>query len=964
MDFEKYQSRVDKGRKNMKRTDKDNAALAKAETELYHATEEYNAADDRLRSRLPPLITAAFSLLPNLLAAQIMTQNSLLAQCYTVLHEYCGEARFPSPPPAMNEIITSWDRDFRPIQKEVETGFTCVSNGKTVRQPMKLGDSSQGHSISGLNIRNGFSQRRSSSQSSHLRPSAAPAIAAAPAPPSPDPNIRPRISSVPSQTSLALSTPNYTPSDSPSPSPSDPPSSYAPAGPRPDYFSRDRQPSSSSIALIAASKKKPPPPPPKRLPSTQEPWVVALYGFAGQSQGDLIFKEGDRIKVLKKTDSTDDWWEGELRGVQVFDLPHELLVTLSLKDPSSSQSHSDDGSSPLRKDTLVAGLEDKDPKDPKAASTSCVLCSANFSDLQEQRRHVRSDWHGYNLKQKLRGGKPATETEFEKLVEDLNESLSGSDSESEDNDDPNESTLTTLLKKQARIGHPEAEGFDEFSPKKRKRGSGKPPLIWFSSSLLPSNTSFGIYRALFTTGEQEHDSDMVKIIRDKQLKPVSSQPPADASNGVPLPSTMTSPHVFLCMVGGGHFAGMIVSLAPKFGKKSTGTEERQATVIAHKTFHRYTTRRKQGGAQSSNDSAKGAAHSAGASIRRYNEAALESEIRALLSEWRVLIDKSQLIFVRATGSANRRTLFGPYDGQVLRHNDPRNRSFPFSTRRATQAELTRSFVELTRVKVSEVDETALAAEAAASEEAARQAPPSSSSSKPQTKPAPSKRSPEEESLLYHTAQLQALIRRSKVPALLSYLSSNSLSADFFFYPPNAQSNHHAPTPLHLAASTNSAPVVLALLTKASADPTKTNGDGKPAFDLAGDRSTRDAFRIARSELGEEQWDWKTAHVPSALTKSEVEERNAREKAEAEKEEKERRKGEEERLRREEAAKGGVGVVGTGKKGAGRALGAVEKTGAEKREEEARGLTPEMRMRLERERRARAAEERMRRGAGR
>ncbi len=50
-----------------------------------------------------------------------------------------------------------------------------------------------------------------------------------------------------------------------------------------------------------------------------------------------------------------------------------------------------------------------------------------------------------------------------------------------------------------------------------------------------------------------------------------------------------------------------------------------------------------------------------------------------------------------------------------------------------------------------------------------------------------------------------------------------------------------------------------------------------------------------------------------------------------------------------------------KKGGGKALGAVEKTGAEKREEESRGLTPEMRMRLERERRARAAEARMRGG---
>jgi hypothetical protein len=43
-----------------------------------------------------------------------------------------------------------------------------------------------------------------------------------------------------------------------------------------------------------------------------------------------------------------------------------------------------------------------------------------------------------------------------------------------------------------------------------------------------------------------------------------------------------------------------------------------------------------------------------------------------------------------------------------------------------------------------------------------------------------------------------------------------------------------------------------------------------------------------------------------------------------------------------------------------ALGAVQKTAQEKREEETRGLTPEMRARLERERRARAAEERIKR----
>jgi amphiphysin len=42
--------------------------------------------------------------------------------------------------------------------------------------------------------------------------------------------------------------------------------------------------------------------------------VTALYDFQGQSAGDLSFKEGDRIKVVKAGDSKDDWWMGELRG--------------------------------------------------------------------------------------------------------------------------------------------------------------------------------------------------------------------------------------------------------------------------------------------------------------------------------------------------------------------------------------------------------------------------------------------------------------------------------------------------------------------------------------------------------------------------------------------------------------------------------------------------------------------------
>lgn len=559
---------------------------------------------------------------------------------------------------------------------------------------------------------------------------------------------------------------------------------------------------------------------------------------------------------------------------------------------------------------------------------------------------------------------------------DLDESISGSDSDSDESSDgelgdgttkKKDTTLSALLKKQANIVDPDME---ELGSKKRKRGAGTPPLLWFSSSKLPSNISLGIYRTLLTPAEQLSDpATMISTIQRKQLsaKPTPTKPASEdteESGGVPLPRSLqlntsaAGPHYFLCMIGGGHFAAMLVSLTPKMTKKA-GIEDRAATVIAHKTFHRYTTRRKQGGAQSANDSAKGAAHSAGSSLRRYNEVALTAEVRDLLTEWKPWIVSSELLFIRATGSTNRRTLFGPYDGQVLSQKDERLRGFPFSTRRATQAELMRAFVELTRVKVSTIDEAALAAKAAAEEaETARLASQIRQATAPKAAPKPSKA--DEEALL-HTTQLQSLIRRSKAPALISYLTSNSLPPNYSFFPASAPTNHHAPTPLHLSSSLNNPACVSALLLKAHADPTLKSPEGKTPFEIAGDRATRDAFRLARHELGESRWNWDSAAVPSALSPEEHAKRAEREKAEkaAEDEtERTRRQTATERLRREDKEK--EESTREGKFGKGKSLRQVlvpEMTAEEKRAEDARGMTPEMRMKLERERRARAAEAR-------
>lgn len=569
--------------------------------------------------------------------------------------------------------------------------------------------------------------------------------------------------------------------------------------------------------------------------------------------------------------------------------------------------------------------------------------------MLDQRGHQKSDLHHYNLKQKLRGKNAVSEAEFEQLVGNLDESLSGSDSsESEDEEDgKKDTTLTALLKKQATLvdrSNGGGEEDDDEPSSKRQRGSGKPPLLWFNSPKLPTNTYFGVYRAIFKPEEAVKETELVNVIKQKQLEPIAT--PKAGADGAAAPAAYKGPHIFLCMIGGGHFAAMVVSLAPRQTKHAaTGPLNREATVLAHKTFHRYTTRRKQGGSQSANDNAKGNAHSAGSSIRRYNEQALVDEVRALLQEWKGLLDTSELLFIRASGQTNRRTLFGPYEDQVLRANDPRIRGFPFSTRRATQNELMRSFIELTRLKVREIDPA---------QDEKRQAETQSKPTAPRPpKPTAPKLSEEEETALLHTSQLQACVRRSKLPALLTYLKNNELSADFLFWPVDSQQNYHAPTCLHLSASQNSAPLVSGLLLKAEADPTLKNREGKTAFEIAGDRATRDAFRVARDELGEDKWDWESAKVAPAMKRAEAEKRDERERKEDEKKEAERRKAEEARLKTEgpkiPSKPLRKGALGSG----------LPKTAQEQREEEARGLTPEQRMKLDRERRARAAEERFR-----
>lgn len=348
LDLERCQDKVNKAQRKVGRSPKEESALGKAEDELAQLSNEFSIADTHLRETLPPLITAAFSLIPPLLGNHVLIQNRLLGLYYTTLHTYCQELGFPSPSPPMEEVVADWNADFRPVQREVES-IGIIARGKAVHLSMNLGADGQPHQPSASPVQSanplkaGLGFRRSTSglissgsainDLAHRQTLRIPSSSSVPGGQNHSPQPSPSYSPRPRPDYLAPT--DFTTATVLGQSPGVSPNSLRP---RTEYFdgsNNNRRPSTTSLAsnmsqlsltltngsasaaAAAAKKKPPPPPPPKRVPSTQpEEWVVALYPFTGQSAGDLSFREGDRIRIVKKTERTQDWWVGELGGAR------------------------------------------------------------------------------------------------------------------------------------------------------------------------------------------------------------------------------------------------------------------------------------------------------------------------------------------------------------------------------------------------------------------------------------------------------------------------------------------------------------------------------------------------------------------------------------------------------------------------------------------------------------------------
>jgi len=285
-------------------------------------------------------------------------------------------------------------------------------------------------------------------------------------------------------------------------------------------------------------------------------------------------------------------------------------------------------------------------------SKTCQTCGEAFEELADQRQHFKLDWHRFNVKQKLKGEPVISEQEFDELVIRKSQSIADTNSQSQDLPEDNDDL--------ASLSGSESEEEEEEELDYGKDGNFKVFMV---------------------------NSEQTVISFHKCLCPDPSSPslPPSWHNGNGLLKSC------VLMLGGGHFAAAVFE-----GEKP----------VLHKTFHCYTVRAKQGGGQSSADNRSGTSHpkSAGASLRRYNEASLAQHVRDIMAAWEESLRGCDLIFYRAAGN-NKKLLFAPPASSlkdrppILERKDCRVRSVPFPTRRATFAEVKRIHAVLTSFDV-------------------------------------------------------------------------------------------------------------------------------------------------------------------------------------------------------------------------------------------------------------------------
>ena len=498
---------------------------------------------------------------------------------------------------------------------------------------------------------------------------------------------------------------------------------------------------------------------------------------------------------------------------------------------------------------------------PTSGVYPCLACGVeDLGSLAARAEHGRTDWHRLNAKRRaaaLAAGNaayaPLGEDAFDALVtnDDANDDLE-SISGSEDEEGEVEDEGGWWGAEEEGGGGGDEGGFSGRDEAERPGGRGRREARGRAHFVDAEGRPFWVWRAAL--GEGSGDEERL------------SSAARGAAAGEPWA---------VVLAGGGHFAAAVYGMAPGKGK-GPATSRAGHVALAHKTVHRYVTRRKAGGRQSTKDAQSGtkAPKSVGASLRREMEVSLENDIRATLREWSAPggpLERCTRIVVAAPGPANQANLFGPRDrlhpGPIsraeavehmrstgtLHRQDSRVRAVPFTTRRATFSETQRVIDQISLVRYSQED---------TDENESEQGEKADRTSADVTPAAAD-----------GEGFWTGVPRRERASRRVDEEGGGGEEGEYGAGP--VSDGESADERLHAAAVAGDVESVRRMLYDENLDPTvrgsRARFNRRVPYNCAGTKEVRDVFRRLMADRPG-AWDWQAACVPSALTEAMVEER--------------------------------------------------------------------------------------------
>ncbi|TFK76658.1 BAR-domain-containing protein [Pluteus cervinus] len=278
-DYDRFNNSLTKLRDKKEKSLSDEKNLFKLEQDFEMATNEYEFINNALKEDLPRFMTMAGQFIDPLFNSFYYMQLNIFYLLLEKMNGFTEEAQVD----AANMSGSQIERDYESKRTDAWQRIEDLNIVKRIISVSKL--------VQATRAQNGTGVGRSASTTSSASSSTLGVNGRLP-PPSRSPSGNPPLKKAP---------------------PPPPPS--AGHAPPPPYTAMPSKvaPSSSS----APAKRAPPPPPPlkpKPKPVAAPKYVTALYDFTAQADGDLSFRTGDRIEIVKRTPSSEDWWTGRLNG--------------------------------------------------------------------------------------------------------------------------------------------------------------------------------------------------------------------------------------------------------------------------------------------------------------------------------------------------------------------------------------------------------------------------------------------------------------------------------------------------------------------------------------------------------------------------------------------------------------------------------------------------------------------------